>query len=473
MDKKERNQKTAEEILAAVGGKDNVTSISHCMTRLRINVKDVSKADLEKIQGISGVLGAQYSGGQPQVILGQEVDGIYNALCKLGNFEKSEKINENLDAPKKQVTFKSVGNSILDALSGCLVPLIPVLLVASMFKLIVALFGPSMLGWMSPDSDLSKLFTFVGDAGFYFVPVIVGYTAAKKFGSTPVLGILLGAILIHPTLIQMATDKTAFSVYGIPASVQNYSSTVLPIILSVWIMSYVEKLLNKYVPSILKTVFVPALTIAIMLPISLIVLGPAGAFLGNYIGQGLLGLSNTGAGFLAVALIAVLWEFLIMSGMHMVLISQLILVFFSVGKEALVLPAACVATYAVGGMCLGAALRLKNKEHAGLAYSYTLAELIGGVTEPGLYGVGIRYKRPFLGLMIGAFIAGLYAGIVHLTAYTLVPVASVLGLMSFAGGPTANFVQGIVSGVLAFVIAAIATYIIGFKKDDPLVQKQG
>jgi len=471
MNQKEKFQKIAEDVLKAVGGKDNVTLATHCMTRLRFNLKDESIPNQEEIKKISGVIGVVKAGGQLQIIIGQTVDQVFNCLCEIGEFENNTKIDESFDQQKKKITIKSIGGSILDGIAGCLTPLIPLLMAASMFKLLVALLGPSMLGVISKSSDLYTLFTFVGDAGFYFFPIVVGYTAAKKFGATPVIAMFLGGIMLHPTFVNMAAKGTAFTVFGISCKTQNYSSTILPIIMSVWVMSYIEKFFNKYLPTTLKTIFSPALSIFVMLPITLCLLGPAGSFFGNYICNGLLNLSGV-TGFMGIAIIAAFYEFLVMSGMHLVLISALILVFSTNGHEGLVMPAACAASLAVAGMCLGTALRIKDKEQRSLSIGYLVAAIIGGVTEPGLYGVGMRYKRPFIGMIIGGFAGGIYAGIMGVTAYTLIPVASVLCVLNFGGGTVSNLVQGAITVGISFVVAAIATYFLGFKKDDPLIIKQ-
>lgn len=236
-------------------------------------------------------------------------------------------------------------------------------------------------------------------------------------------------------------------------------------------MSYIERFFNKYIPSILRTIFAPFLTILVMLPIALSVLGPAGGFLGNYVSHALLSFTGVGS-FIAIAVIAALWQYLVMTGMHLVMISTLILVFTNNGQEAIVSPAAGAASLAVSGMCLGVALRLRNKEHRSLSLGYLVAASIGGVTEPGLYGVGMRYRRPLIGMMAGGFAGGLYAGIMGVTAYALIPVASVLNVLSYAGGSTANFVHGVIALTIAFVVAAVVTYFTGFKKDDSLITKQ-
>lgn len=471
VEKNDKYKKIAEDVLKAVGGKDNVANVTHCMTRLRFNLKDESRAPQKEVENIPGVIGVTKSGGQFQVIIGQTVDNVYKALSEIGNFNKDSVVKEDQNQPKKKITLKSVGSGILDGLAGSLTPLIPLLLAAAMFKLLVAVLGPTMLNLINESNDLFTLFTFVGDAGFYFLPVVVGYTAAKKFGVTPVIGMFIGAILLHPTLIGMATEGTPFSVYGIPTQAMNYSSTILPAIMSVWVMSYVEAFFKRYLPSTLKAVFAPALTVFVMLPITLSVLGPAGSFFGTYISDLLLSF-NGAAGFIGLAIVAALWQFLVISGMHLVMISTMIIAFSTVGHEAFIMPAAAVASIAVSGMCLGVMLRLKNKEHRSLSVGFLVAGLIGGVTEPALYGVGMRYKRPFLGMMIGAAAGGLYAGIVGVIAYTMIPVASVLAVLSFAGGPVSNLVHGIIACTIAFIVATIATYFTAFKKDDPLIKKQ-
>ncbi|MDF9823971.1 PTS system beta-glucosides-specific IIC component [Breznakia sp. PF5-3] len=470
MSKKQEYQVLATEILKAVGGKENVMQVTHCMTRLRFNLKDESIPNDEEIKSIKGVIGTIHAGGQLQIIIGQTVEKVYNCIREEGGFEESKTIDENLDV-KKKITLKSIGNGIMDGLAGSLTPIIPMIMAASIFKMLVAVLGPDMLNVLSTTSDLYVLFTFVGDAGFYFFPVIVGYTASKKFGVTPVLGMFLGAIMLHPTFMAMAVEGSKFTVFGIPSSPQVYSSTILPIIMSVWVMSYVEKFFKKILPDMLRVIFAPTLTITVMLPIALCVLGPAGSFLADYVAEFLLGFGDIG-GFLAIAIIAALWQFLVMSGMHIVMITTMILLFSNAGYENLVNPAACIASISVAGMCLGAALKIKNKEQKSLSFGYFITSIIGGVTEPGMYGIGMKYKRPFLGMMAGGFVGGLYAGLLNVGTYALVPVASFLCLTSFAGGPTSNLVHGIIASVIAFIVSAAVTYLFGFKKDEVDIQKQ-
>lgn len=467
MAKNEKFKETATQVLEAVGGTQNISSVTHCITRLRFNLKDESVSNDEEVEKIPGVAGVMRTGGQYQVIIGQTVDKVYDALCEVGNLKNNDLDDELEGKEKEPLTFKSVGNKILNSLAGCLTPLIPMLIAGALFKTIVAVFGPDMLNVLSEKSDLYQLFTFVGDAAFYFFPVVIGYTAAKQFKCNPVIGMFLGGIMIHPSFTALVQSGAKFTVYGIPCNLQSYSATIFPIILSVWVMSYVERFFNKYVPSALKIVFAPFLTIVVMLPIALCVLGPAGAFLGNYICSAILALGNSGGIFtiLAIALIGALWEFLVVTGMHWLLITTITTVIASSGHEAVISAATAAASFAVGGMCLGVALRKKDKEGKALSFSYVISQVIGGVTEPGLYGDGFGYKKPFIGMIAGGFAGGLYGAITGLTAYAIVPVANFLCLLGYVGGSQMNFINGIISAVVSFVVAAVVTYIVGIDEE--------
>jgi len=466
MAKDEKFMRLAKAILEEVGEKENIMNVAHCATRLRFNLRDENVPNDEKIKEIKGVLGVIRAGGQLQVIIGQDVSKVYAEVCKITGFRGNNMIDED-DKPKEKITVKSVLNRILDALSGSLVPAIPVITASAFFKMLAALLGPSMFNIISDKSDFYVLSTFVGDAGFYFFPILIGYTSAKKFKVSPIMGILLGGIMLHPTFTGLIGKE--FSVYGIPCSVQNYGSTILPIILSVWVMSYVERFFNKYLHSALRSVFAPAFTIAVMLPIALCVLGPAGSFLGNYVCNGIIALGGL-AGFLGVAIIGATFEFLVMSGMHMILIAFLFQVFATAGHENFVAVGMAAATYAVAGMCLGAALRIKDSEQKSLSFGFLISLLVGGITEPGLYGVGVRYKKPLLGLVAGGFVGGLYMGILHLGHYTLIPSTNIIGILAFTGNGVANLVNGIIGCIISVIVAAVVTYFFGFDKNDPIVK---
>lgn len=455
----------ARQIIQDIGGNGNVVSVTHCMTRLRFNLKDMSIPQDETIKQIAGVLGVARSGGQYQIIIGQTVNEVYDAVVAAGNLNQSAPVNEQIteDLGTKKWTWKSVVNTILNKIAGSLTPLIPMLIAASMFKMLVAVLGPTMLNVISVKSDLYQLFSLVGDAGFYFFPVAIGYTAAKQFAASPILGIFLGAIMLDPGLVKIVAAGKPFTVYGIPMHLTNYGSTVVPILLSVWIMSYVERFFNQKIPASLRTIFAPTLTIAVMLPLSLCVLGPLGGFLGEYVSKAIISFGQLGgiAAIIGVGLIGALWEILVMTGMHLVLISAMITIVAQTGHDNFIMLGSIAASMAVAGMSLGASLRIKDKQEKSLAFSYFIANFIGGVTEPGLYGLAIKYRRPFLGMMIGGFAGGIYAAITHVSAYVVVPVANFMCLSGYVGGSTANLINGVISGAIALIVAAIATYMIG------------
>ena len=464
------NRKIAEDVLKAVGGSENVAHATHCMTRLRLNLKDDSIPNDEQVKKIPGVLGVARSGGQYQVIIGQNVPKVYKEVLTMGvSAAATGSSGEGGEKPKEKLTLKGVGMNILNYLAGSLTPLIPILIGAAMFKTILSIFGPDMLGLFSAESDLFKLFDFVYDAGFYFLPIYVGYTAATKIGASPILGMFMGGILLAPDFLAMAAaeEVTKFTVFGIPAYLTDYSQSVIPIILSVWAMSYVEKFLKKHIPDALSTIFVPFLTILIMLPISLCLLAPLGAYVGLYVSTALISFGNVG-GFIAVAVIAAIWEFLVMSGMHVVMVVTVLNIYMTTGYETVIWPAALCATAATFGIALGAFLRIRDKEEKSLSLGYFISGIVGGVTEPALYGIGLKYKKPLIALMIGGAVGGLYVGLTHSYMYGL-GATNFLMILSFSGGSTTNFINGTIGCVISMLAAAAATYMIGFDKNDPVV----
>ncbi|MBR4551704.1 MAG: PTS transporter subunit EIIC [Oscillospiraceae bacterium] len=464
------NREIAESVLKSVGGAENVTNVTHCMTRLRLNLKDESIPKDDEVKAIEGVLGVVRSGGQYQVVIGQNVPKVYAEVCDIGGFTTKKAVEENLDAPKEKLTPKKVFNNILNYMAGSLTPLIPVIVAAAMFKTVLAIIGPDMLKLVNEQNDLYILLNLIYNAGFYFLPIYLGYTAAKKLGTSEVLGMFLGGILISPDLLALVNSGGKFTVYGIPASLNDYSQSVLPMILSVWVMKYVHDFFKKIIPDTLSTIFVPFLTMVVMVPVSLCALAPLGSFVGVYVGDVLLKFGNFG-GFVAMAVIAALWPFLVMSGMHVVLVVTMITLIMSQGSEALIAPSAACATMATVGMALGGALRLRDKKERSLAYGYFISGILGGVTEPAIYGLGFKYKRPFIGLMIGAAVGAAYAGITQVATHTF-GASNFLVVLGYAPGGTANLINGIISVVLSLVVAAIATYLLGFKKDEPAIQKQ-
>lgn len=347
----------------------------------------------------------------------------------------------------------------LDYLSGAMVKMIPVLLVCGMFKTAQTLIGPSMLGLVGETDDLYALLGMAYDAGFYFMPIYLGYSCAEKLGGTPVLGSLLGGIMMVPAFAQLAGNGDTFTVYGIPCTPVDYSRTVLPIVMSAALLAVLEFRLRHVLPKVLAPMFAPLLAMAITLPAALCVLGPLGSWCGNALGAALFSLGDQGGlvTVLGVGIIAASWEFLVIAGMRSLLLALGLANMLAVGTDSFVLVGAGVAIWAAFGMALGGFLRLRGTTEGGEALGYFVSGIVGGVTEPALYGLGLRYRRPLIGLAVGGFVGGVWAGATHVTAY-IMGSSSFLSILGYVGGGVLNTVNAGISDLLAMGIAAAVTY---------------
>lgn len=463
------NKQIAADVLAAVGGKSNVSFVTHCMTRLRFTLKDRTVPDAAAVKKLNGVLGVQESGGQFQVIIGQNVPKVYDELCALGGFTKQAAIDENLDAPAEKLTPKMVGQRVLSYLSGSMVPMIPALLAAGLFKTIGVVLGPNMLGVMTAESDVVRFMDMVYNAVFYFMPIYLGYNAAKQIGLTPIIGAFLGGMLIEPNFAALAGEGAAFSVYGIfPCTPGNYAQTVLPILLTVPVAYVLERFLRKHLPDALLTVFVPFFTIGVTLPISLCLLAPLGSWLGNGFAAFFEWVATSG-GILAViggGLLAALWLPMVITGMHVALIGIAQVAFFEAGADSFLLMATTISLWAAFGMEIAAFLKLKRENEKSACAGYLVAQLVGGVGEPFIYGMDFRYPRLFVCSIVSSFVAGAVAVALGVTLYVAGTPASVLSILAFVGGGTQNLINAAIAAGAGFGVGFIAAWLFGFTKDE-------
>lgn len=466
------NRRIAEEVLDAVGGAGNITSATHCMTRLRLNLKDRSIPQDDRVKAIKGVLGAQWSGGQYQVIIGQNVPKVYDEALKLG-ISGEGVIDENLDtALREPLTPKVIGRHVLDYLSKSMVALIPIMLSAAMFRTVAVIAGPDMLNVWSTDSDVYNLFyNWLYNAGFYFLPITLGWSTAKQLGTSQQMGMMMGGVLIAPELIALVNAATVdgaatTAVYGLPALLNNYSNTVLPILLCMPVLWQIEKFFKRVIPDMLSTVFVPFLTMLIMVPIGLVVLAPIGSVLGDLLGTFMFGLGNTGGivTVIALVLIAAFWEFLVMTGMHQILLTLGISQLLTLGSDSCVMVAGGIAQFATWGMAFGAFLRIRERDEKGALLGYSLSGIVGGVTEPALYGCGFKYPRTLAGMVIGGAVGGLIAGVFNVTVYVL-GATNILGIIGYLAGGPANMTWAVIACAAAFVVSAAVTFFFGFTKE--------
>ena len=453
----------AQEIVRLVGGKENVQGVTHCVTRLRFRLADESKADTEALKATQGVMGVVQQGGQYQVVIGPDVENVFNEVSPLiddGQETKAAEATNDADAAKPK-GIKGYATAALDTLISCFTPLIPAIAGAGMVK--VLLYILSAFGLVGAESVEYQVLNVIGDGVYYFLPLMVAVTAAKKMGTNPFLAMGLAGIMMHPTLLTLGEVGTRVAFFGAPLTIVNYSAQALPVILSVWLLKYVEKFFSKYCPNVFKAFLPSMLSFLVCGPIALIVIGPLGTILGDGFAAFCSVMNQWG--WIAVGINAAIFPFLVLTGMHNALIPLMIQMFMTQGYDAVLLPSGLCANLAEGAAAAAVAVRTKNKTMKSTAWSAAVSAVLG-VTEPALYGVNLRLKRPFIGMVIGSLIGGCIAGLVHLTAYTFVS-PSLLSLPIFAG-PQSNFLLSMISVPATLVSTFVVTFLLGFEdvKDD-------
>lgn len=457
-----RYEDTASKVLEYLGGKDNVASVTYCMTRLRVTPKDRGLVNDEAIKNMEGIVGTKTVGAQYQIIIGPDVEHVYKAFCAEGGFAESVRIEENVDdeLPREKLTVKKIVDNVMDTIGACVAPMLPVITAAGLLKLIVAVIGPTMLGILPATSDFIRLLTFVGDAGFYFFPVYVAYSSAKRFGANIPMALFLAGVLLHPTLFEIVGAGEPFTVYGIPMTLTTYSANFISMLLITWVMSYVEKGINKIIPKSLRALLYPLLLTLIMLPIALCVLGPAGSVVGQGIAKGIVALHNF-AGPVTIALIGAFWPLLIATGMHQALIAIALSYIAAVGYDDSILVGAIISNYPMIAIGLAYLIRAKTAEEKSYALSSFVTLTLGGISEPTLFGIILKSKKAILYMMAGGFLGGLYVGIMKVAVY-FVGVGNVLVSLGFAGERASSLPQGIVGCVIAFAVTLALCMVLGF-----------
>jgi beta-glucoside PTS system EIICBA component len=438
---------TAKGILEHIGGEENVQHVIHCMTRLRFNLHDNSKVDRKKIEKVPGVMGTNVSGDQFQIIIGNDVPKVYNAI--LGNSSIKTEVSN-----KKSGKSKNVINTILDIISGTFTPILPAIAGAGMIKGLLAI--ALTLGWLSADSQVYIILNAIGDGAFYFLPILLAVSAARKFGSNVYVAAAIGAALLHPTLTTLLSAGEKVSFLGLPVTAVTYSSSVIPILLAVWVSSYVEKWIDRITPSVVKLIVVPTLTLVIVVPVTIIALGPIGSIIGNWLSVG-VGLLFEHGWIFAGLILGGTWSLIIMTGMHYAFIPIAMNNITTKGYDV-ILPSMFMANLGQAGAAFGVALRSKNKSFKSLAMTTSLTAVMG-ITEPAMYGVNMRLKKPFIGGLIGGAVGGAYYSAVGVKYFILGGNVGLPGVASFIGE---TFVLALLGLPIAFAAGAISTYIMGF-----------
>ncbi|MCM3478808.1 MULTISPECIES: PTS beta-glucoside transporter subunit IIBCA [Bacillaceae] len=444
----------SKQIIKAVGGKNNIISVVHCATRLRFTLKDESKANDEEVKAIKEVLSLVKKGGQYQLVIGNNVDLVYNDLVKIAN------INPKPD--KKEKDDRSVFDKIIGSITGSIAPVIPLLAGCGMGKVLLLVL--TMLGVLAKESQTYMILNFIFDTGFYFMPGFVGFSAAKIFGSNQYLGAFLGLVTVHPDWVSLVSAEKPVEFLGIGVSLVKYSSTLVPAILSVWIMSYIERFAKKIVPEMIKVFTEPLLIVILSVPLTFIVIGPVGNFISNLVAAGSMFIYNHG-GFIAIPILAMVYPWLVSIGIHKALSPVSISLVAERGFDPIIRVVALCSNMAQAAASLAVSFKTKNKALKSLAFSSSMTAFLGGITEPAMYGVNLKLKKPMYASMIGGAVAGLFAGIVKLKAFIYVTP----GLLSLAMwiSEDENFLfLAIVTLIISSIVTFIATWILGF--DDPI-----
>lgn len=453
-------EKLASDIVRLVGGKSNIKSVTHCMTRLRFVLRSESKADQTAIEALNGVLGVVSAGGQYMVILGKNLPPTYEAVVKQTGATETAPIDEDLDGGEKEpLTLKSAAMTVVNYVSASVSPLISGLVAGGMLKVILLLATLAVPSFASEQTY--TLLSAIADAPFFFMPVFIAYGAATKLGGTPVFAMAASAALLHTNYTALVSAGEAVTLLGLPVRLVTYSSQLLPALLIALCAYWVEKGLNKIVPGIFKSLLVGLGTIFVSGVLGFVVLGPLGSYAGDVLSSVFVFLGST-VGPIALALLAACLPWLVMCGMHMALVPFMAQAVINPGYDTLFRPAFVLHNMAEGGACLGVALRTRDREFRAEALGIAVGCIFAGVTEPAIYGVNLRYKRPMIGVMAGGAAGGIVGGLLGVRVYEM-GYSTILALPIFLE----TWVFMLVAIVVAIVVAAAVTFVLGIEEKKP------
>ena len=441
----------AENILNGVGGKDNIDTAWHCATRLRFKLKNEKLADTQKIENLDGVVTVVKSAGQYQVVIGNAVAKVFDPLAEMADLENTDSQNDD----KKIETKDNLLNRFISFISSVFTPFLGAMAGAGILKGLLALFVA--LGWLTTKSGAYQIWYAAGDGFFYFLPILLAFTAAKKLKVNQFVAVALATTLVYPTLVAITASSQTMNFFNIPVVPTTYTSSVVPILLAVWVMSVIEPLLDKIFPESIRNIFTPLFLLIIMAPLTLIVVGPLGASIGAILSSGVSAIYNF-APALAGALLGAFWQVFVIFGVHWTFVPVMMNNISRLGYDPL-LPILSVAVISQAGAALGVFLKSKDTKMKSLAGSSVATALLG-ITEPTIYGVTLKLKRPFILASIAGAIGGAIAGggQAHASSFTL---PSLLALPTYLGK---GFISVIIGLVVAFVLGTVLTYFFGFSK---------
>lgn len=451
---KNKFDELADQIIGLVGGKDNFTRFFHCVTRLRFVVIDKDKVDEAAIKSIPGVVGTKWADNQIQIIIGTDVESAFNAICQkngISDTAAADGLAPKEVAKKKKITPMTV----IEAVTGCIIPLLPAFMGCGLIRTIGVVLG--MVGVISTDSTTYQVFNMVSDGCNYFMPLLVAYTAAKKFGATETLAMAICGVLLAPDFTANVANGVGMTLFGLPIYAGTYSGMLFPSIIIVFVMSYVEKFFKKHI-HVLEIMLVPVCTVAVMVPLELCLLAPIGSWLGTLLTNAIM-LIYSKLGFLGVGLLTGLFPLMVLVGMHTATIPAMMTCYMTYGFDPLILPAMSVSNFNEGAAALGVMLKSKDKNTKATALGAVIPAILAGVTEPALFGVNLPHKTPLIAVVIGGFVGGCYLGLQGVGCYG----ASGLGIMSvlgFISSEPHTLIHGLIGTVISIIVTFILTLIL-------------
>lgn len=444
----------ATKIVALMGGSKNIAQAWNCMTRIRFTVVDINQVKINELEKIEGVLGVRDQNGQIQVIVGNKAEQLY------------EQIKDQLDTVANAKTQQKQNplSAVIETLAGVFTPILTAIVAGGMLKAILALVTITKL--LPTDGTTYLLLSSISDAPFYFMPLLLAVSAARKFKVNEFLGIALAGILLYPTFVNGATaGAEPIKLFFISIPYANYSTSVLPIVLGVWIMSYVYRFVDKFIPQLFKFTFVPMITLVITAPIMLAFLAPLGSYLGTYLATAIIYLVQNAApiaGFIGVGLMSVI----VMTGMHYALIPSTISSLMTLGYDLFLLPANLIANMATAGAALAVSFKTKDIKVKSLGLSTSISAVLG-ITEPAIFGITLKYKKPFFAAMMASGISGAVAMTFGIRAFSFA-APSILALPTYANpdGTIMNLIIATVAMLSSSILAFVFTMLLKFDIED-------
>ena len=446
------NQAVGKRVWEAVGGEKNVNSLVHCATRLRFKLKDESVADTQKLKQDPDVIQVVQSGGQYQVVIGSNVADVYQAIVdEQGLTDQSGTEDQS----------KNPLNRLIDIISSIFTPFLGAMAAAGILKGFLSL--ATVLGWLSADTGAYQILFAAADGVFTFLPVMLAFTAAKKFKTNQFLSVAIAMALVYPAITQLAGAGGAVDFFGLPIVLaqSGYTSSVIPIILAVWVQSKFEPLVKKVIPQFLQMIFVPMIVLLVMVPLTFLLLGPIGTVIGNGLGS-LFNSIYSFSPLVAGLIMGSLWQVFVMFGMHWGFVPIMFLNIEQYGFDVMV-PMLLPAVLAQGGAALAVAIRTKDTKLRSLGISSTITSLFG-ITEPTVYGVTLPLKKPFVVACLSAGIGGAMIGFAGVKAFSsgLVSLLTIPTFISTNQAVESNVTMAILATALSFVLEFVGTLIVGF-----------